>query len=774
MEDNFFSPLTKELLKMAKLKAIELEREFITPEIVLLCLLHQKKFRDAILEAEPLADIKSITEQIIKKIKEQPAATDNQFGIKSDTLPSHELTEAINEAHESAVASEAWIDVPFLIMAIQNLRHSWAAYLLNSCLGENACDFMNYILEDFDEGKPDIYTPNTFDPPTDPLDEDHNQPHNNNTDKDLPAAKEEQPEWKQWVTSISDTYKAHNPLIGRTEELARTIRVLCRKDKNNPLHLGEPGVGKTALIYGLAAMIDNGEVPEGLTGSRIYMIDMGTMLAGTQYRGDFEKRFKSVLDGAAQEKNAIIYIDEIHTIMGAGQTSDGSMDASNLLKPYLESGTLRFIGATTHEEYNRYIQRSRGIMRRFQTIEVDEPSIDETVRIINALKPAYEQFHGVTYADGTVEYAVRMTAKHITDRCLPDKAIDLIDEAGAFLHAQKEHTQTVVTLELMAKELARIAKVDALTLDKDADQRLESLAERIQAVVYGQDTAVQTVVEAVQMAKAGLTEDGKPLASLLFVGPTGVGKTEVARTLANELGVELVRFDMSEFAEKHSVAKFIGSPAGYIGYDDGGQLTDAVRRHPDCVLLLDEIEKAHPDVFDILLQVMDYGVLTDNKGRKAHFQNVVLIMTSNAGAQYARQASVGFASNVSTGDAMLTQVKKIFKPEFINRLSSIVVFNDMDRHMASLVLKKKLRQLTDKLSSKAVTLTIESDALERLLDLGFSAEYGAREMDRVIHREIKSLLVRQILFGPLKQGGPAKLTLDPDGKLTVATPLRVS
>ncbi len=569
-----------------------------------------------------------------------------------------------------------------------------------------------------------------------------------------------------FVTCINDHVKEHNPLIGRDAELERTIHVLCRKDKNNPLHVGEPGVGKTALVYGLAQRIEEGRVPSVLEGFKIYQIDMARMIAGTQYRGDFEKRFKNTMDHLLKLEKVIVYIDEIHTIVGIGATGDSAMDASNMLKPYLEGGKLRFIGSTTYEEFNRHFSRSKGIVRRFQQIDILEPSVEEAIEIVNGLKAGYEAFHQVKYSAAAIDYAVRASAKHIMGRYLPDKAIDLIDEAGAYRHIHPtSKKQQTVDRALIDDVLMKVMKIKASAMKEDSNKQLKTLNARIKSRIYGQDQAVREVVEAVQMSKAGLIDDNKPLASLLFVGPTGVGKTEVARVLAQELGVELVRFDMSEYTEKHTVAKLIGSPAGYVGYDDGGLLTDAIRKTPNCVLLLDEIEKAHEDIYNILLQVMDYASLADNKGRRADFRNVVLIMTSNAGAQYAGM-SVGFDSSGSRGGDMLKQVKKTFKPEFINRLSNIVVFNDMDETMAGMILDKKLRELQAKLAAKKVTLKVSAEARAWLLKEGFTAEYGARELDRVLHRELKTRLVREILFGTLKRGGTARVTLN-DGSIVI-------
>ena len=568
-------------------------------------------------------------------------------------------------------------------------------------------------------------------------------------------------DWHKLVTCISEKVDQHNPLIGREKELDRTIQVLCRAEKNNPLHVGEPGVGKTALVFGLAKLINENQVPDRLKGARIYGMDIGQMLAGSQYRGDFEKRIKMVMDGAAKEGNVIIYIDEIHNMIGAGRGSDGGPDASNMLKQYLEAGDIRFIGSTTYEEYNRYMAKSKGIVRRFQQIDIKEPSVDEAIKILEGLQHKYNIYHGVTYRKDALEYAVRASDKYISNRFLPDKAIDLMDEAGAYLEVHPANRQrSYVTKAVIQQILTKVCKIDAAAIKDEDNSALASLRQRMLDKIYGQDTAVDKVVEAVMMAKAGLIDDDKPMASLLFVGPTGVGKTEVARVLARLLGIELVRFDMSEYTEKHAVAKLIGSPAGYVGYEDGGQLTDAIRKTPNCVLLLDEIEKAHSDIYNILLQVMDYARLTDNKGQKADFRNVILIMTSNAGAQYASQANIGFAGNVSRGQAMLAQVKKTFRPEFINRLSDTVVFHDMDRHMAELILDKKLAQLADKLSAKGVSIELTPQAREHLLKWGFTKEYGAREMDRVIGNRLKPVLMKALLFGKLKKGGKAVVKLE--------------
>lgn len=713
--------------------------KLVTPEHLLLTALGDDLVVEVLSSTVHDLPLDEVKDKLRDYIERQESFADDE--TQRQMFASHQYGELMLSMEKDLEASSLIeADVPQFFKALSQLKDSYAANCLKALVNEDQDRFFKKLEETYDLSTT--------------IEEEVEEIEDVAIAGGHEDARQDAASWRDYVLCINDHLADHNPLIGRDAELDRTIQVLCRKDKNNPLHIGEPGVGKTSIVYGLAQRIEDGRVPESLQGSRIYQLDLGSLIAGTQYRGDFEKRLKSVMKGVSAEKGAILYIDEIHNIVGAGQTGEGSMDASNLLKPYLEGGRVRFIGATTYEEYNRYIMRNKGLMRRFQQVAIDEPSVEETLKIVQMLKEGYENFHQVKYDDEALELAVKGSARHITDRYLPDKAIDLIDEAGAWVQMnRKDGEEGHVDKALIASVLARVAKVESLTMEESDNDRLESLEPRILDNIYGQDVAVKQVVEAVQMSKAGLTDENKPLASLLFVGPTGVGKTEVARVLAREMGVELVRFDMSEYVEKHTVAKLIGSPAGYVGYDDGGLLTDAVRKHPDCVLLLDEIEKAHDDIFNLLLQVMDYGTLSDNKGRKAVFRNVVLIMTSNAGAQFAHQASVGFASTVTAGSAMLKQVKKTFKPEFINRLSSIVVFNDMDHQMAGMILDKKLRELQSMLDTKGVTLTLSDKAREQLLKEGYSPEYGAREMDRVIHNRLKSRLVKEILFGSLKQGG---------------------
>lgn len=749
----YMSVLMDDALKQARF----FDHEFIMPEHLLLALLRQFSFCQALQEED--VDSMKMHEDLVNWLAKQERVPSS---IKYLPEPSSLFKTMFGTACALAVtADRKLVHVTHFVQAMLGLQNSEAAFLLGKAIGDRQGEFLASVDSFYPLEGDASDTGIMSDEMDDEYDDDYDEEERNMPD-----------DWHQLVTCISRKVDEHNPLIGREQELDRTIQVLCRAEKNNPLHIGEPGVGKTALVYGLAKLIYEDKVPDRLKGARIYSMDIGQMLAGAQYRGDFEKRIKLVMAGAANEGNVIIYIDEIHNIIGAGRGSDGSLDASNMLKQYLEAGDIRFIGSTTYEEYNRYMSKSKSITRRFQQIDIKEPSEEETIKILEGLQYKYNKYHGVTYRKDALEYAVRASAKYISNRCLPDKAIDLIDEAGAYLevHPVEYRQRSYVTKAIIQQILTKVCKIDAAAIKDENNDSLATLRQRILDKIYGQDKAVDKVVEAVMMAKAGLVDDDKPMASLLFVGPTGVGKTEVAKQLAKELGIELVRFDMSEYTEKHTVAKLIGSPAGYVGYEDGGLLTDAIRKTPNCVLLLDEIEKAHSDIYNILLQVMDYARLTDNKGQKADFRNVILIMTSNAGAQYASQANVGFNSNVSRGEAMLTQVKKTFKPEFINRLSDTVVFNDMDKHMAELILAKKLRQLDAKLATKGVSITLTDAAREKILEWGFTKEYGAREMDRVIGNRLKPILMKALLFGKLKKGGQG--IVDFDGKELIIKDVR--
>ncbi len=701
--------------------------EFVTPEMVLLMILDDEVFTWAYEECG--GNISILRESLSEYISEYVDKTEGkspQLSIGTNFI----LTFAGQSAYSSGCDE---IHIRHLVHAIWNLENSYAVY----------------YLEQQDITEADVLQQMAI------MEEEDVEINEGGSVKTV----EDKSGLNLYAPCLNDTLKDINPLIGRGKELERTIQILCRKDKNNPLHIGETGVGKTAITYGLVEKLKAGDVPDALKGARIFSLDLGGMLAGTQYRGDFEKRFKKVLTEIGKEDKPIIYIDEIHNLSGAGAVGEGSFDASNMLKPYLSDGHIRFIGATTFEEYKKYFEKNKSLVRRFQNVEIKEPSEEETIEILNGLKSKYEKFHGVKYAKGIMEYAVKMSAKYINERFLPDKAIDLIDEAGSYrkLHPLSQKTQTV-DKNVINEILTGVCRVPIETVDTDDAAGLENLEDRIKSKIFGQDEAIGQVVNAVKFSKAGLLEEGKPLASLLFVGPTGVGKTEIARTLADELGSKLIRFDMSEYGEKHAVAKLIGSPAGYVGYEEGGILTEAIRKNPSCVLLLDEIEKAHPDIYNVLLQVMDYATLTDNQGRKADFRNVIVIMTSNAGANRLGKSGIGFISTSMDESVLSEAVKNTFQPEFRNRLNKIVVFNSMDDDMAAKVVEKKLKELSGQLSAKKISLSYDKKAKELLKSKGISQEFGAREIDRVIRNDVKPLFVDEILFGKLKNGGKINLT----------------
>ena len=553
-----------------------------------------------------------------------------------------------------------------------------------------------------------------------------------------------------------------DPLIGREAEVQRTIQVLCRRQKNNPLLVGDPGVGKTAIAEGLARKIIKGEVPEVLAQATVFALDMGTLLAGTRYRGDFEERLKQVMKEIENHKNAILFIDEIHTVIGAGATSGGAMDASNLLKPALAQGALRCIGSTTYKEYRQYFEKDRALVRRFQKIDVNEPSVADSVEIMKGLKPYFEEFHKLRYTNDAIKAAVELSARYIHDRKLPDKAIDVIDETGAsqMLLPEGKRKKSIGVKEIEAT-IATMARIPPKTVSKDDAEVLAHLDETLKRVVYGQDQAISALAAAIKLARAGLRDGEKPIGSYLFSGPTGVGKTEVAKQLATSLGVELIRFDMSEYMERHTVRRLIGAPPGYVGFDQGGLLTDAVDQHPHCVLLLDEIEKAHPDLYNILLQVMDHGKLTDHNGKQISFRNVILIMTTNAGASDAQRLAIGFGSSKRTGDDV-EAINRMFTPEFRNRLDAIVQFGHLPRDVISKVVDKFIMQLEAQLADRNVTIELTDEARNWLVDNGYDELMGARPMARVIQQTIKTPLADELLFGKLKNGGAVRVVVTAD------------
>jgi ATP-dependent Clp protease ATP-binding subunit ClpA len=550
-----------------------------------------------------------------------------------------------------------------------------------------------------------------------------------------------------------------DPLIGRETEIERTIQILCRRSKNNPLYVGDPGVGKTAIAEGLAKRIVDGDVPEVLSKSVIYALDMGALLAGTRYRGDFEERLKAVVSELEALPNSVLFIDEIHTVIGAGATSGGAMDASNLLKPALASGSLRCIGSTTYKEFRTYFEKDRALVRRFQKIDVNEPNLEDAIKILRGLKPVYEKHHKVRYTDEAIRASVELAAKYIHDRKLPDKAIDVIDEVGAsrMLLPENKRRKTV-TLKDVEEIVAKIARIPPKSVSADDKETLRTLERDLKSMVFGQDKAIEALAAAIKLSRAGLRDAEKPIGNYLFSGPTGVGKTEVAKQLASTLGIELTRFDMSEYMERHSISRLIGAPPGYVGFDQGGLLTDAIDQHPHCVLLLDEIEKAHPDLFNILLQVMDHGKLTDHNGKIVDFRNVILIMTTNAGAAEMTKAAIGFGRDIRLGEDE-EAIKRMFTPEFRNRLDAVIGFAGLTPEIVARVVEKFIMQLEAQLADRNVTIELSSAAKEFLAERGYDPLYGARPLARVIQELIKKPLAEELLFGKLTRGGAVKVTL---------------
>ena len=565
-----------------------------------------------------------------------------------------------------------------------------------------------------------------------------------------------------------------DPLIGRDIEIERTVQILCRRRKNNPLYVGDAGVGKTALAEGLARMITEKRVPDVLLDATIYALDMGTLIAGTKYRGDFEKRLKAIIEEIRQDSGAILFIDEIHTVIGAGATSGGVMDASNLIKPVLANGEIRCIGSTTYAEYRGVFEKDHALARRFQKIDVPEPSLEETIDILRGLKTRFEEHHLVTYDNDALEAAAELAAKHINDRRLPDKAIDVIDEAGANLRLKPaEDRGDRVTVEMVENVVAKMARIPPKSVSASDKDVLRTLDRDLKLTIFGQDPAIDALSSAIKMSRSGLNEEEKPVGSFLFAGPTGVGKTEVTRQLAMVMGVELIRFDMSEYMERHTVSRLIGAPPGYVGFDQGGLLTEAVTKNPHAVVLLDEIEKAHPEVFNLLLQVMDHGALTDNNGRKADFRNVVFVMTTNAGAQEMSRASIGFTEQDHSSDGMEV-IKKYFSPEFRNRLDAIIQFAPLDKNSVARVVDKLVVELEEKLGSNNVTLELEDAARDWIAKRGYDSKMGARPMARIIQDNIKRPLAEELLFGSLARGGHVRITVGEDDRLMLnAEPVKL-
>jgi len=728
-------------LNMAFRQAKESRHEFMTVEHLLLALLDNPSSIDALKACG--AELKKLRKELLDFIGETtPVIPDGED--ERETQPTLGFQRVLQRAVFHVQSSgKSEVNGANVLVAIFSEQESQAAYFLKKS-DISRLDIVNYIshgIAKFEQNNSST-----------------------NSEENVPQTEEEPRTIENFATNLNEEAKNGNidPLIGRSSELERTLQVLGRRRKNNPLFVGEAGVGKTAIAEGLANLIISNDVPEFLSETVIYSLDMGALLAGTKYRGDFEKRFKALLKELEEEGNAILFIDEIHTIIGAGAASGGMMDASNLIKPLLSSGKLKCLGSTTYQEYQSIFEKDRALARRFQKIDIVEPSVDDTTKILFGLKEKYESHHGIRYTNKALKAAAQLSAKYINERFLPDKAIDVIDEAGAkqqLVAASKR--KKVINDNDIESIVARIARIPEKSVSSSEVDSLKTLDRNLKLVVFGQDQAIDELSSVIRLSRAGLGSDEKPIGSFLFAGPTGVGKTEVTQQLAKVLGVELLRFDMSEYMEKHAVSRLIGAPPGYVGYEQGGLLTDAVLKHPHAVVLLDEIEKAHQDVYNILLQVMDHGTLTDNNGRKADFRNITLVLTTNAGVQETIRQSIGFKQQDHSVDA-LDEINKVFSPEFRNRLDNIVWFNHLSDEVIQQVVDKFIVELQVKLDEKGVSLELTKDAKRWMAEHGYDKSMGARPMARLIQEHLKKPLANELLFGGLTQGGVAKVSVKKD------------
>lgn len=736
------------ILRAAYVEAKSRRHEYLMPEHILFASLFFKESKEIIRRCGgSIDDLKSKIEEFFQS--KVPLSGENEEPLQSLSFQSV----MDRSVHHTLMSQKQELEIGDVLVSILDEKSCHASFILQS-EGLTKFNLLNYISHGVS------------------VVPDETQQGQSSGEVEKRAGSKENEVLALYTTELVEKARAGGlePLIGREDILERTVQVLCRRYKNNPIHVGEAGVGKTAITEGLAQLIAQDKVPKPLKNFKIYSLDMGTIIAGTRFRGDFEERMKQVLAALKKEKNVILFIDEIHTIVGAGAVSGGSLDASNILKPALTTGQLRCIGSTTYDEYRKYFEKDRALSRRFQPIEIPEPTVPETVKILRGLREKYESYHEVTYSDDALQSAAELAAKHINDRHLPDKAIDVVDEAGARVAMYRD--EDVETITITPREIeyvvAKMARIPEKSVSSSEAAHLQELENALKSLIFGQNQAILAVTQAIRRARAGFRDPNKPVASLLFAGPTGVGKTELARQLALTMGMPLHRYDMSEYQEKHTVSRLVGAPPGYVGYEEGGLLTEVIRKSPHCVLLLDEIEKAHPDIFNTLLQVMDYATMTDNAGRRADFRNVIIIMTSNAGARDLGKANIGFGERRITVQAIDEALKKVFTPEFRNRLDGIITFNDLSGKVVVDIVKKQLWDFHLQLEEKNILLDIQDEVYAWVAEHGYSNEFGAREIGRLIQDKVKNFFVDEVLFGRLVKGGRVRVAIaNEDLELTV-------